>query len=174
MEDIKLFLENKNIDYKSTNILANDGEKSTHSLIDIISEYSTIAQKDAELRALADFKNYKKRIEGERENIEKSTKVKLLESLIDVYNDIHLGIDIMPESERAGLTGIMGKLSNFFKSNGIEEIQCSEYDEDLHEVVHVENSDKVDKISIKNVVSRGYTIEGKVFRYPKVILTKPN
>jgi molecular chaperone GrpE (heat shock protein) len=67
------------------------------------------------------------------------------------------------------MTLILSKLDTFLKSQGIENIQTDEYDEDLHEVISVIPSDEV---KVFDVVSKGYTLNGKPFRYPKIILGK--
>ena len=55
------------------------------------------------------------------------------------------------------------------KSNGIEQIQTLSYDEDLHEVISVLD---IGESKIIEVVSKGYTIDGKPFRFPKIVLGK--
>ena len=64
---------------------------------------------------------------------------------------------------------ILNKVHTFLKSQGIEEIQTESYDSDLHEVVSVLETGEEKVI---DVVSKGYSINGKPFRYPKIILSK--
>ena len=66
-----------------------------------------------------------------------------------------------------GLKLISAKLESFLKSQGIEEIQTEVYDEDLHEVISIMPSE-VERVV--DIVSKGYTLNGKPFRYPKIIL----
>jgi len=73
----------------------------------------------------------------------------------------------MEDSE--GLNIILSKVTNFLKSQGIEEIQTEKYDSDLHEVISVIETGEE---KIVDVVSKGYTIDGKPFRYPKIVLSK--
>ena len=53
------------------------------------------------------------------------------------------------------------------KSCGVEPIQTEVYDAHVHEVVMVVDVGKTDII---DVVGKGYMINGKPFKYPKVIL----
>jgi hypothetical protein len=53
------------------------------------------------------------------------------------------------------------------KNHGIEPIQTETYDEDLHEVISIL---KIGESKIVDVVNKGYTLDGKPFRYPKIIL----
>jgi molecular chaperone GrpE (heat shock protein) len=72
-------------------------------------------------------------------------------------------------SDSEGINIILNKINTFLKSQGIEEIQTDEYDPDIHEVVSVLNTGEQ---KIVDVVSKGYSINGKPFRYPKIILSK--
>lgn len=125
---------------------------------------------DKYLRLAADFENYKKRVQKEKEDLISNTKVKMLQSILDMDNDLNFVVKSSPELGD-GVKLIISKLDIFLKSQGIETIQTNEYDEDLHEVITVLQSDDT---KIIDVVSKGYTLNGKPFRYPKIILGKPN
>ena len=70
------------------------------------------------------------------------------------------------ESAKEGVQLIAGKLDTFLKNQGIETVQTETYDEDLHEVVTVIGEGK----NVIDVISKGYTLAGKPFRYPKIVL----
>jgi molecular chaperone GrpE len=91
----------------------------------------------------------------------------MLNSILDLDNDLHIAKKSIGESE--GINIILNKLNNFLKNQGVEEIQTEKYDSDLHEVVSMLETGEE---KIIDVVSKGYTINGKPFRYPKVILSK--
>ena len=57
------------------------------------------------------------------------------------------------------------------KKQGIEYVQDSKYDPDLHEVISMVGDGQGDP-KIIDVISRGYLLNGKIIRYPKVILSK--
>jgi molecular chaperone GrpE len=123
--------------------------------------------KDLYLRLYADFDNYKKRALKDREDATVQVKINTISSILDLDNDLSLAKKNIPESE--GLNLIFQKLNNFLKSQGIEEIQTENYDEDLHEVVSVIQTGET---KIIDVISKGYKIGEKPFRYPKIILSK--
>jgi len=123
--------------------------------------------KDLYLRLYADFDNYKKRALKDREDATVQVKINTISSILDLDNDLSLAKKNMPDSE--GLNLIFQKLNNFLKSQGIEEIQTEIYDEDLHEVVSVMQTGET---KIIDVISKGYKIGEKPFRYPKIILSK--
>ena len=116
----------------------------------------------------ADFENYKKRAAREKEEIRNSVKAKMLSSIMDMDSDISIALkNIKDDAAREGVELIAGKVEKFLKSQGIEPIQTDEYDSDLHEVVTVL---PIGEKKIVDVISKGYSIDGKPFRYPKIIL----
>jgi len=129
--------------------------------------------KEAENKYLllyADFENYKRRVQKEKEEIKNNTKVSMITSILDMDNDIELAIkNIKDESAREGVTLIASKIQSFLKTQGIETIQTETYDEDLHEVISVL---EIGETKIVDVVSKGYTLNEKPFRFPKIVLGK--
>jgi molecular chaperone GrpE len=136
-------------------------------LNEIMDEYADLKSKDSYMRLYAEFENYKKRAQKEKDELVLNTKAKMLNSILDLDNDLHIAKKSIGESE--GINIILNKLNNFLKNQGVEEIQTEKYDSDLHEVVSMLETGEE---KIIDVVSKGYTINGKPFRYPKVILSK--
>jgi molecular chaperone GrpE len=123
--------------------------------------------KDKYLRLYAEFENYKRRVQKEKEDLILNTKTSMLNSILDLDNDLYIAKKSIGDSE--GLTIILSKVHNFLKSKGIDEIQTLTYDEDLHEVISVLETGET---KIIDVVSKGYSINGKPFRFPKIVLSK--
>ena len=118
----------------------------------------------------ADFENYKKRVIKEKEELRNNTKVSMITSILDMDNDITLALkNIKDDSAREGVEIISNKVTTFLKTQGIEPIQTETYDEDLHEVISIM---EIGESKIIDVVSKGYTLNDKPFRYPKIILGK--
>jgi molecular chaperone GrpE len=117
----------------------------------------------------ADFENYKKRVQKDKEELITNTKVRLLQSILDMDNDLTFAIKSSKDEVSEGVKLIVSKLDSFLKAQGIEPIQTENYDEDLHEVISVI---PMDETKVVDVVSKGYTLNGKPFRYPKIILGK--
>lgn len=136
----------------------------------VVLEKKLQESEDKYLRLYAEFDNYKRRVSKEKEELIANTKVKTLTSILDMDNDLNYAIkSIKSEEAKSGLELINNKLHQFLKSQGIEEIQTLSYDEDLHEVVSVID---IGESKIVDVVSKGYSLNGKPFRYPKIILGK--
>jgi molecular chaperone GrpE len=142
----------------------------SESTVDPIAELNEKLQQSEEkyLRLYAEFENYRKRVQKDKEEIAVNTKVKMLTSILDMDNDLSFAIKSVKSTEaQDGLRLISSKLETFLKSQGIEEIQTETYDDELHEVISVMPSEEE---KIIDVVSKGYTLNDKPFRYPKIIL----
>jgi molecular chaperone GrpE len=125
---------------------------------------------DKYVRLFAEFDNYKKRVQKEKEDIKNNTKVSMITSILDMDNDIAIAIkNIKDEVTREGVELIAQKLERFLKNQGIESIQTETYDDDLHEVISVVPTGKTEVI---DVVSKGYMLNGKPFRHPKIVIGK--
>lgn len=125
---------------------------------------------DKYVRLYAEFENYKRRVVKDKEEIRFNTKVSMVTPILDMDNDVSIAIkNIKDESAKEGVQLIAQKLENFLKSQGIETIQTETYDEDLHEVISVVSTGES---KILDVVSKGYMLNGKPFRHPKIVLSK--
>ena len=123
---------------------------------------------DKYLLLYADFENYKRRVQKDKEELVLNTKTKMLSSILDMDNDISIALKSMDKVDE-GVLLIAHKLDTFLKSQGIEPIQTENYDEDLHEVISVISTGEQ---KVVDVVSKGYSLNGKPFRYPKIVLSK--
>lgn len=167
MEETIEFLRDKKLlaeDKESFKIIHDDaGEVSLNELLE---EYKNTSY----LRLAAEFDNYKKRTSKEKEDLVNTTKVKMLSSILDMDSDISIALkSIKNEEAREGVALIATKVDNFLKSQGIESIQTDTYDKELHEPISVM---EIGESKIIDVISKGYTLNGKPFRYPKIILGK--
>jgi molecular chaperone GrpE len=166
MEDIIKFLrEKKLLNEESSLFKIIHDEAGEVTLNDLLKEYSE-SKKEDYLRIAAEFDNYKKRVIKEKEEIINNTKVKMLTSILDMDNDLSIALKNIEDS---GVRLIANKLTNFLNSQGVEEIQTDTYDEDLHEVISIIPGDNN---KIVDVVTKGYSINGKPFRYPKIVISK--
>ena len=122
------------------------------------------------LRLYSDFENYKRRMQKEKEDLVFKTKTEMLSSILDIDNDITIAIkNINDEETRYGVTLILKKIEMFLKNNDIESIQTDVYDKDLHDVVSII---ELGYPKIVDVITKGYTLNGKPIRFPKIILSK--
>lgn len=125
---------------------------------------------DKYIRLYADFENYKRRVQKEKEELKNNTKINIISSVLDMDNDISIAIKNIKDPEtKSGIELIAQRIEKFLSSQGIESIQTDTYDEELHEVISVVETGES---KILDVASKGYMLNGKPFRYPKIILSK--
>ena len=125
---------------------------------------------DKYVRLYAEFENYKRRVAKDKEEIRFNTKVSMVTPILDMDNDVAIAIkNIKDDSTREGVKLIANKLENFLRTQGIESIQTNFYDEDLHEVISVVETGES---KILDVITKGYMLNGKPFRHPKIVLSK--
>ena len=140
-----------------------------------IENEQTLVEKLAEaedkyVRLYAEFENYKRRVQKDKEEIKFNTKVSMVTPILDMDNDVAIAIkNIKDESAREGVQLIDQKLENFLKSQGIETIQTETYDDELHDVISVIPTGKT---GVVDVVSKGYMLNGKPFRHPKIVISQ--
>jgi molecular chaperone GrpE len=138
--------------------------------IELTTEEKLNESENKYLRLYAEFENYKKRVYKQKEDLVSETKSKMLSSILDMDSDISIAFKtIENEDAKKGVSLIVSKLETFLKAQGIESIQTETYDADEHEVISVLD---IGESKIIDVASKGYSINGKIFRYPKIVLGK--
>ena len=151
------------------NLIINmENEEKIEEVVEVTVEQKLQESEEKYLRLYADFENYKRRVQKDKEELVLNTKTKMLSAVLDMDNDITLALKSMENVDK-GVLLIAHKLDTFLKSQGIETIQTEVYDEDLHEVISVIPADEQ---KVVDVVSKGYSLNGKPFRYPKIVLGK--
>lgn len=146
------------------NLIINNMEEK----MEITIEEQLKMSEDKYLRLYSDFENYKKRVQKEKEELVLNTKTKMLSAVLDMDSDITIAIKSIDKVDE-GLLLIVQKLETFLKNQDIETIQTETYDEDLHEVISVLETGEN---KILDVISKGYSLNGKPFRYPKIVLSR--
>jgi len=145
-----------------------ENEQKIEEVVEVTVEQKLQESEEKYLRLYADFENYKRRVQKDKEELVLNTKTKMLSSILDMDNDISIALKSMDKVDE-GVLLIAHKLDTFLKSQGIETIQTETYDEDLHEVISVISTSEQ---KVVDVVSKGYSLNGKPFRYPKIVLGK--
>ena len=154
------------------------GETTTDNVTDWEEKYKAV--NDSYLRLSAEFDNYRKRTFKEKTDILKSGSERVLIDVISVVDDFERAIDNISKSEdvdaiKEGVELIYSKFSSFLTKNGVKEIETigHPFDADKHEAVtSIPAQNEDDKDKIVDAIQKGYTLDDKVIRYPKVIVAK--
>jgi len=133
---------------------------------------------DKYMRLYSEFDNYRKRTAKERIELQKSASREIILDVLPVVDDMERAIQSFEEhqlSEEAkkGIELIYNKLINILRQKGLKEIKAIEqsFDTDYHEAItNIPAPSKKMKGKIMDVVQKGYTLNGKVIRYAKVVV----
>lgn len=135
---------------------------------------------DTFLRLNAEFDNYRKRTLKEKAELLRSGSEKVLVDIISVIDDFDRALDNISKTEdieavREGIELIYNKFKNFLGKHGVKEIETigQPFDADKHEALTtIPAQSEEDKDKIVDSIQKGYTLDDKVIRYPKVIVAK--
>ena len=128
---------------------------------------------DNNLRNLADFDNYRKRIERERASTAQAGKRDMVLSLLNVLDDFEraLGhVDESPASVAAGLRAMQRRLAGLLEAQGVIPFESvgQPFDPALHEAVGSVESDEQEPGTVLDELSRGYRWGEELFRPARV------
>ena len=122
----------------------------------------------------ADFDNYRKQFEKEKEQIIKLANETLVKELIVVLDDFDAAIKISVEGEnRKGLLTLKKKFFDILVNQGLKEIEAlgKRFNPVFHEVLCKELS-KHDEDEVIEEIQKGYTLKSKVIRTSKVKVSR--
>ena len=159
------------------NIEENPEETETDSQIEKLQEELT-DMKDQYLRLQAEWDNYRRRTAKERLELIDSASKDVLSGFLPILDDCQRALKVLHESDASGaaIEGtelIYNKLTGYLKSRGVERIEAvgAPFDTDFHEAVAqfpVDDPEK--KNTVIDVTQEGYTLNGNVIRYAKVVV----
>ena len=127
-------------------------------------------------RAAADFQNYKRRVEAEREDLARLTNAALIINLLPIIDDFDRALENV-DASLAGMTWLEGvrliqrKLQSLLEMNQVTEIEAEGlmFDPNIHEAV---NFDEGEDGKVLRVAQKGYRLGGRVLRPALVIVGK--
>lgn len=134
--------------------------------------------KDDYIRLMAEFDNFRRRTSQEKLELVSMASTETIKGLLPVLDDCERAMSVLKESAdseaaKEGTELIYHKLMAYLQSKGLAviEAQGKDFDTDLHEAVAqfpVQEEDKKGKVF--DVVQTGYTLNGKVIRFAKVVV----
>jgi molecular chaperone GrpE len=133
---------------------------------------------DRYIRLSAEFDNYRRRTLREKIDLTKSAGEAVLASILPVIDDFDRAMSSMKDTEsceavKEGLNLIYIKIADFLRQNGVSEMEVinTPFDGDHHEAVtNIPVEDENMKGKVVDVVQKGYMLNDKVIRFPKVVV----
>ncbi|MDD6285925.1 nucleotide exchange factor GrpE [Methanosphaera sp. Vir-13MRS] len=126
-------------------------------------------------RSRADFENFKKRSEQEKQSFVKYANEGLILKILEAYEDLERALQVKEDKDlREGVELIYKKLTKILKDEGVEPINTEhqKFDPYKHEALLTENNDNYENNEIIEDLQKGYTLNSKVIRYSKVKVCK--
>ena len=132
---------------------------------------------DEYLRLMTEFETFRRRSAAERVALVGSASADSIKGLLPVLDDCERAIELLAKSSdeaaKEGTALIYNKLMDYLKTRGLAVIEAkgTKFDVDLHEAVtQFPAPTPEQKGMVIDVVQTGYTLNGKVLRYAKVVV----
>lgn len=172
------------IEEKSDNEPAEEQAKNTVDLKDLFRkkkemlesikklENENSALKDRLARISAEYENYRKRTQKEKEGIYSDSIVDVVKEILPVLDNLELSLKVEAQDVESLKKGVSMTLTQF--QDSLQKLKVTEistdipFDPNLHEaVMHVEDPNYTEK-EIVDVFLKGYQREDKIIRYSVV------
>ena len=132
-------------------------------------EYASLY--DKYLRLVAEFDNFKKRTQKEKDEIYSIAKIDVVMGLLPIIDNFERAEKFSHDKNiEEGMALIKKQFTEFLKKTGVEEIEAEgkEFDPNLHNAVLHEDRDDVPENTVVEVLQKGYKLGDRVIRYAMV------
>jgi molecular chaperone GrpE len=126
-------------------------------------------------RSRAEFANYKKRAEKEREDIYQIAAADTLKKILPIIDDLDRAVSNLPVGKEEddlikGFVLIHRKLLSLLENSGIKIVnpKGEVFNPDLHEAIGTDESSDVESGHVSAVLQKGYMYGDKVLRHAMV------
>ena len=141
-------------------------------------EEKVAKDKDDYIRLMAEFDNFRRRTSQEKLELVSMASTDTIKGLLPVLDDCERALKVLLESNdsdaaKEGTELIYSKLMSYLKTKGLAVIEAMNqpFDTDLHEAVaQFPVQDEEQKGKVFDIVQTGYTLNGKVIRFAKVVV----
>lgn len=137
--------------------------------------------KDKYLRTIAEFDNFKRRNAKERIELMQTASKDIITELLDVLDDCDRAQQTLEKSQQVsspeweGVLLVFNKLRNKLQARGLKAMETTHqpFDADLHEAItEIPAPTEELKGKVLDEVMKGYLLNDKVIRHPKVVVGK--
>lgn len=134
-------------------------------------------EKDDYIRLMAEFETFRRRSAEDRLSLTASAAADTVKGMLPVLDACERAMEMLAssadEAAKDGTNLIYNKLMDYLKTKGLDKIEAKGeiFDTDLHEAVTQIPAPAEDlKGKVVDVIQTGYTFNGKVLRYAKVVV----
>jgi len=126
-------------------------------------------------RLQAEFDNYRKRTEQEKQLIIKQANQELIQKLLSILDSFELAFRTIKEEDEfsKGIKMIYSEFYSTLEKQGLKKIDCfnKKFDPHFHEVLLQGESDK-EEGTILEELQKGYMLNNRIIRFSKVKTSK--
>jgi molecular chaperone GrpE len=131
-------------------------------------------------RTRADFENYRKRVDGEKQSARDAGQASAILKLLPVIDNIERAIAYTPEELKdnkwvqsvAGLTKNLEKSLESLNLKRIDAKEGTSFDPELHEAIQFDEDAEGEHEVIADEMQAGYTLNGQPIRHAMVKVTR--
>jgi molecular chaperone GrpE len=128
---------------------------------------------DMYLRALADFENYRRRVERDRSTVTRAGKREIILSLLDVMDGFERALNHMndaPRSVAQGLQALHRQLLGVLETQGVTPLKSlgETFNPEVHDAIGSVESEEVESGAVAEELQRGYRWGDDVLRPARV------
>ncbi len=130
------------------------------------------AQEDKFLRLCAEYDNFRRRSQKEKEGIYDDAKADTVKALLPVYDNLERALkqETADEAYKKGVEMTMAGLKKVFENLGVTEIDAvgQPFDPNVHTAVMHIDDDSLGENTVAEVFQAGFTLGEKVIRFAMV------
>jgi molecular chaperone GrpE len=133
--------------------------------------------RDRSMRTLADFDNFRKRADRERQDLKKYALVEPLRDFLEIMDNLDLALAAAGSTDdlKRGIQMIHRQMTDLLRRFGVQEIAAlgQPFDPTLHEAVSREEDPSVQSPTVTGEMRRGYRIHDRLLRPSMVKVSVP-
>jgi molecular chaperone GrpE len=133
--------------------------------------------RDRSMRTLADFDNFRKRADRERQDLKKYALVEPLRAFLEIMDNLELALAAAGSTDdlKRGIEMIHRQMTDLLRRFGVQEVAAlgQPFDPSLHEAVSREEDPTVEAPTVTGEMRRGYRIHDRLLRPSMVKVSVP-
>lgn len=139
---------------------------------------------DKVLRKAAEFENFRRRMNREKERRHEAGMIEVIEPILEVLDDFERSLDAAAELEqnqdpasayeslKGGVEMVFRKFRDSLENLGVEPIEAEgqPFDENLHEAMMRQPSEEAEPGTVLQEIRTGYRMDDRVIRHSRVVV----
>ena len=167
-------VENQETEVQEAEVTCKSCEELQAELNTANDKIATLEQKGQELndkylRVLAEYDNFRKRSQKEKETAYKDAYVDAVTGILPVVDNVERALEFAAdENDRKGIELIVSAIHTTLEKMGVKEIETNVFDPNLHNAVMHIDDENLGEGEIVEVFQKGYILGERVIRYAMV------